>query len=756
LVVHRQPQGSEYAYLIDEIHIVPLSDNIVYNDNIEYPTLNYSHLDNIRHLYNIIGDDMFNNFSVFNNSRRWLYNSKKYPVDSYDHTYELGMKRIRHSRYGKQFSYLTPMWITDNIDDLWFKFMIHDGVECALPYPHTNHNHHHHDFINAGYGVHMTDAVKKYILDYISNADDQVMSMKFGTYEAWIDGVHAPSGTLMHKDIEYTLTTILSREYTMMEFDYILDSAWLTNKMVAKQLLNFNIVFDIEDILPPEYNEYIYNDLFNVDVDIMYSRDGEVLTAEYKDIYSNYEKIPGFVALYNGHIAGGYDDKTNVLDYIQDYDVKDMLYMNKITQPITHWALNENPEYTFNMYNGFSPYRQSSNERGAGMFYNQPDMTLDKYTPISCNILWANIVDYRYSDIGTALALDYEESSPIDITHDIVWHHNIKYNTSNLVNPGFNEFKVDIILVQSIEYVNFEEYDYVDLLQDHCVIVVKEDDDGIKHFIIMADNEGLDCVTFSSLSNTNAIELSNNDDFKFLQSFIRCAEKPYAVTLNSTYELAIAEAPRHIPPTSETDLYIVNEPVTLYRYSGNLMPQFIDPLVEDIPHINRVYHYVQWWKDEDGSIHTDGSTTLTEYNDMLNTRYPAEYPSIGYYALIGDNIDVNTVPDLYKTYDAVEQMYEYWDEFVWFKRSRVKVLKPKVVIRYTVDDASECSEAELDNMFWKELYRYVWPDDVSEDVYIDARRMDILQENYNMTMTFEYTKLNKLNSIDYTLTFELK
>lgn len=745
MIVHAQADGKP---VIDEVHVVPISDNIIYNEDLDWKVLNYSHEDNIRHLYSIIGDDMFRDVKRMNPTNKWLYNDKDYVIDTFDHTYELGIKRMRYSRYNKQFCYFTPLWTTVPLDDLVFLFKIQ-----SREYP---------NFINAGVGVHMTDEVKKYIIDYLSKTNDQVMSMKFGTYEAWIDGIYVPSGTHLHKNIEYTLTNILSKEYTMLEFDYMLASAWINNNMIAKQLVNFNIVFNFEDVLPPEYNEYV-NSSFNLNVDLQckYTDENDhsvTSVADYKDIYSNYERIPGYDVNKDNAYIGGYNSEINVLDYLQDFRIKDLVYSNKITQPVVHWALSDNNDYTFNMYNGFSPYLKvpgGETTQCLGLFYNQPDLTSATYNKLDCNIQWCEVTDLSIYDNASDIIMGDTSrihQTVFDLTSDgIQWHNNIRYNfIKNTYMWGLNTVSVGIYIVGSLDGIGPERGWQMEPdappFDENLKILYRPagtDTDHIEYRIAVTP-DGLNNVTFSSMIgytlNKQSIQLI------VLRDILLCAERMRHIILPRSYEFGLVEAPYHQPAAQELQLYETKTPVHLYRYSGNLLPQFIN-VDEEVRH-NRIYHYVQWSGSDNGDSHDFGEITRSEYNKLLNTGFSPEYPSIGFYAItkddagvIGDELDVNSRPGLYNDFD----------ECTWFKVSKFVSMPPVVYLHTTEPDTK--TEEELENDFWDMLYDYVW---TNYGVGDEERRMGMLKDNYRYTVKFEYAELADIHNIVYDITFTLK
>jgi hypothetical protein len=135
-------------------------------------------------------------------------------------------------------------------------------------------------------------------------------------------------------------------ERPLMETDHIITKSFEDNLLICKQLFNFNICFNIDDILSGGITNILSGD--EVTVSIKAYINGNEL--EKQDFYTEYEYINREV----------YSDvktnkiKANVLDYLNDYKCIDLIDKNKFAQYICHWSLCENPNYIFNVYEGFS------------------------------------------------------------------------------------------------------------------------------------------------------------------------------------------------------------------------------------------------------------------------------------------------------------------------------------------------------------------------------------------------------------------
>ncbi|MBQ1573565.1 MAG: hypothetical protein IIZ78_20775 [Clostridiales bacterium] len=754
LIVNRHEDGLSY---VDDIHVVPVSDNIVFNESNSWATLNYSHTDNIKHLYSIIGNDMFTAPNKYN-TYKWLYNDTHSKMDTYDLTYYMGMKRMRYDRYGKQFSYFCPMWIYPQKDE---RFLLDDSMRFELDVYslHEMEENVVREFSNAIYNVRFTDKTLKYLNDYLSILDDKLLNINFDQYTAYIDGIYTPSGTHLNKDVKYLLTNMLTHERPLMEFDYLIADTFIQNRLIAKQLVNFNFVFNIEDILPPEHNEYMFRDMTVVCKCFAY---GEEVTV--KDIYSNYDFIPAYIinnSTRDSFVNSWFDDDYNVLDYKHDYLCKELVYANKESQPIIHWTLESNPTYTFNMYNGFSPINMSEEGHPLvnGKYFDQPDMTYTEYSPFMCNLLWCKVVDLSSStDPETELQgiREYTEILPEGVTEDTdsIYINNIKYNVGKIYGdlPENKRYKFAIVIVPE----NAAEgplYDngmvYLRIAKSHASTLV------FANLPQTIDGYLTDCTE-------DLIE-----PLTILLKLVSVYEKPWKIRFEDTVTPYYTQGPKANDVSSrEIDFYNDRCAVEIYRYSDSMMPQLINtwtpndikvvPVNEEIPSAkgpitstvertstknmyNFIYRHIQWADNE--QYEDTGDMTTAEYNRLLNTGYLPFYPSIGYYSLIGEKLVVDTVPEFYDD-NFIEQF--------WFDRNRVFNLFYEVVVTDTLP-VTDTNNDEIIEVFWKHLYDTIW----SDGEYAPYK-MNFLKDRYKYAIKFEYASLSDVSNYDFVVTFTLK
>ena len=250
----------------------------------EEQLLNYSHRENIIKFHKQIEGYFYDKYIRSELKHNWPIISEK-PIKSHDDTYMMGCRRSKYySLYGKQFEFLCPVWLeqlrsplrfTIKIKDMNGKLISSRDIDIVKK-GNTNHD----KFVNYLYDY------MKYI-DLIGEGDDHVININLDRRVGDLIGVSVVDGNVYHKDVSFMVENLLSRERPVMESDSMIIDCFQNNKMITKQLFNFNLCFNIEDILPKQISNLISGHKLNIEVVV-----GDV-TGEYPivDFYTNYEYI---------------------------------------------------------------------------------------------------------------------------------------------------------------------------------------------------------------------------------------------------------------------------------------------------------------------------------------------------------------------------------------------------------------------------------------------------------------------------------
>lgn len=724
-----------------DLFVAPLSEQISFIDDRERKFLLSDHTENIKYLYNKIQGDFFVDKSKFNNANHWLYNPE-YLQDTYDHSYQMGARRMRYQRYDKQFSFLCPIWIEseDDLDNLIFKVAVKGDIRQRTSMIQT---------------FCLSDDIKEYLKTYLKGVNSDLFKMSFEHNSIYITGCEVNTGTILTKDVSYTFKNLLKRERPLMEFDNLIVNTFVNNNIIARQLINLNFVFNVEDLMPASISNTTFLNDWNIELDLYKSSKKVPL----KDIWTNYEFISGYtIDRAGGHI----DNNVNVLDYLEDYNCVDMLYSNKVTRPLFHWCMIDNPEFIYNFYNGFSPWCDDG--QCEGMYCNQPDLRNDVFSLAKNNMNWCKIHDLFDATVleeDVAYINRSEENFtkiPInnDNVGDVIWINNNKFDYASFSKDcgvyceGVEHTYVNIVYTnRMMSKTLFEdEYRQMNLPLGDAVYMDNYGNDG--NFIIVYDSKiGEDelqnsiydhYITFAIMQSqedmATAKYIVDNDmtfassaitsQYTIIRNFLKYWIEPYQIVFNQSLLTKPIESP--IKGTKEFSYIKENDNfyTYLYRYDGKLRPIFIDT------HDNKNYvSCVKQWLKKDLN-----SESVQNYNKLLNTGYDPNYPSVGYYALDTETCDIEQWPTLYNHQD-------YKGEVTWFNKNKLMFLPIERTITY-ITDSGPIDENDVWNLLNNEVFGGIdW-----FDAYIKPL--------YEYTLDFDYVNKTSLKDIIYTIKYILK
>jgi len=722
-----------------EVHIVPLNDDITYNEASDRVCLEHSHLDNIKCLYDTIGDDMYSAVGEYT-GMHWIYNSG-HLVDPYSHMFMMGARRMRYQRYNKQFSFLCPLWISEETDPTKLLFELSVRIKgkerdhialCAFP---------------------LSDALCHYMKEYLykssryaepdpTGADpgyqgvsSELFNIKFDPDQAYISGVEVNTGRYAVHDVSYIIPTLLSRQVPMMEFDNMLLANFKENRMIAQQLINLNFVFGPEDI------SFILNEKLEgavVGFTIRTYYDGVELPL--KDLYTNYTDIPIFRSDLNQLSNSG-----NVCDYIGDNKIIDYVYTNKFTQPIFHWSMVENPGYVYNFYDGFAPaFMDTTGQlyRIEGRYYDQADISQTEVTPYNNGSYWCRFTDITGLSAGNIIALidnnlNFYSRLIINMDTRIIYLNNNRYDASRIPEQILNDLigmldgkdlYIGSFLVDTTVYSGAHDREVV---YDDMVLVQfyndTRQDTSLRYYASALTND-------PSASDRNTI-------LDFLRALPDAWIPPYRINFIASTTVSTVPPVSDKHPT-EYNMYKDNTyRGYVLRYTGQLCPLFIDP--DDDTFYNHPYRYIQW------SDITD--TNVQEYSTLLKTGYNPTYPSIGYYAFdVDDPVETDSIirPQWYTS--------SGWEgDVVWKNDSSIMVFPERWVVSVDNYDISQNGMPNEETLFWGALYNHIQEiRGISGQPSQWYKRW--LKELYEVSYRYTYPDDHNVNIISYRAIFTLR
>lgn len=448
--------------LLDEVHVVPLNDSIWYN--CPEDQINYMHSENISMLYKSIQDRFYSSSGCTILGGKYPYYSVDGScADTVDHTYQMGLRRVPISKYGKEFSFLLPMWIDEEcIDRLSFYAIVYpvskyDSDTGVQPTPLTTKK------------LEMSERLSSYLKEWFSGITSDLAYIGIRERKAYIRGVDAENGSTITKDVSSVLDILLDRERPLMETDNIITRQFIENHMISKQLVNFNFLLNMADLFQPSIENTVMWNPVNIVVEARIDNE----PVETKDIYTNYTDIYSYKIsenpIHSGSFVKSRNDGDNieyfnVLDYLDDTNCIDLVHKNKMVQPNFHWSFVDNPRYTWNLYNGFSPIVETEGtvQRVGGRFFGTPDVMSLDYSIYGNGIQWITVIDGTEDAVpGSFIGISMTASSTTRFAPNefgSFWSKGIKYNISDTIERGYDgtdypapaEIRANICFVRDI------------------------------------------------------------------------------------------------------------------------------------------------------------------------------------------------------------------------------------------------------------------------------------------------------------------
>lgn len=854
--------GGDSSIVLDEVHVVPISDRIWYSGS-ENQLIN-RHSDNIRELYFTIQDKFFSSVGDQSLDGYYPYFSVDGSIaDTVDHTYQMGLRRMKRSKYQKDASFLLPMWIDseDYIDRL--EFFVHvDGAGNVEDKPELTSKK-----------FEISPRLRKYLKDYLSGVTSDLMYIGLRESSAYITGLEVDSGTVLTKDISSVIQNLVDREKPILEIDNLLARQLSENKTIARQLMNFNLCFSVSDLFSSIVDPSMHWSKLNIWCEARLKTDSGYEDIPLKDIYSNYTDIYPYKVsndpLKSGNFVvrkteDGEEEKYNVLDYLGDYKNIDLIGVNRMLQPNFHWSFTDNQRYTWNLYNGFSPLVEENGRTNLieGRFFDTPDIMSESYSVYSNNIRWMTVLDGTAQFVpGVFVRMSMNPGSTTRFAPNsfgCCWSKGIKYNIGSTLTDGV-EYQPEDETVEPAKMTSSGIYANLAVVQDtatdhlsknkiYCAVMrrgewsgdQKIDRDYVSIIYIL---DGSDITRYSAIDSmtllgvrkllSGNIELASaleekdvfdpqltgdDQDIKFSKLFVlgeideltqqpvdnltedgnsiksrallglfsKClstVEYPNVVRFDKTLYSGPAASPsiKHmiddgtvdVEYTTETQYYKQDDNFStyLFRYDGNIIPQFIDPELGEIE-TDEGQNGVEWSTAASGAFNNVwrkkqfalmSSTEIEKMNRIAKQRYTPLYPSIGFYYLESEPVSIDRpyVPD------------GYLGEVCWYRSNEIYYVDPSFTIVkdiVVVEESEDTETSRLDESGAEIVYGDVEEKDIKRwfTEYVSQKGVFSTMENpeeliekaiwpmYGYESNWEYANDTEINHYTYTVKFSLK
>lgn len=723
--------------VVSDFHITPISRAVPYNKNANDDLLNYTHSENISSFYKNTSGSFYSIPEEPADTSLWPEISVSRGIENInpDNTYGMGCNRAVYKVYNKQFEFFCPIWL-EHIspeEQLDFQFEIRlskngrvVGTKNLILDINNDKPDYHNRFV-------------RYLNEYLTyinimgDGDDKLLYI--GQRNCLAHGINIVNGKLKECKVNI-LNNMLYREKPLMEDDYIIISSLQNNRLIAKQLFNFNICFNIEDILSGPLCDMVIGKDIYVDVKVgIRGNNNRVLDA--RDFYSDYTNIlckslniPGVSADINDSKLDIEITNNNVshnaLTYLYDTRYIHHVLKNKITQPIIHWSLVGNNDYIFNTYPGFMGVYEDDNSIKHYVPYKYngaPDLVQKEYKQSLNNNGWCNVLQISPACNMSVLInnLDIvvnQYGSAIEVTGEYSWMNNIKYFIKDY-NNRFKTYKF-LQLFDDRKDINNDIYtrEHKKIkIGDKTLIIYKIEKYDIIYIVLHSNDMNL--LTYKSvinIINEHYIELYN-----LINPIIGNPVYPLYMKHYNTLDVTRADSPSS--RSKEID-YIKNsnQGQGVERYIGSIRPMFVD---------NGNYLYYK------PLINNYNQSVFYKYKD---SNYLPKYPSIGFYPYKSIELDYNTNPGNYNTLT----------EYKWYRVNKLINIVPeiKTTLSSVISSGEYVSIKDLIKIFLSDYY--------------NINNNDTINYIYNLYKTessYEYDKIdleNNLHSYKYNIKLTLK
>lgn len=666
---------NEGDLVVSDFHISPISPLIPFNKYAKENLLNYSHQENIKRFYKQIS-------SSFYNQKVNPLLENPYPIMTeyssklYDDTYEMGCRRMSYKLYNRQFEFLCPLWLEklEEGEYLNFELSVYTNMNQESPLSKKN------IIFKPKTGCTFHNKFVEYLnnyLDYVgirNNGVDSVFNIDPISQISVVEGLNVETGMNQVKQLPHLLTNLFSRELPLLEFDNHIIRSLQDNKLITKQLFNFNLCFNPEHLISDHILELMGCEKFTIKLKVAIEKEnGESHPLEICDLYSNYEYIPkkycGSRAIninsdyttddvtetwkrlkYSG-AANGELAEPNVLEYMKDYKCVDYIDKNKITQPIIHWSLYDNNDYIFNVYNGFGGYHITGNntiEYSDHKYDNTPSLRHTEFVASQNSNCWCNSIilnPQMVQDSGTGISNVFRLSHAKNIETyfsdfgEGMWNNGLKREGIEDPVGSSNHYKILIVGHTSNIGWGIENIDLTDVGEPQVGLTFFEDsgntyvlfniwrdslpdvEKAVNGFTLNKAKKALDGLL--KLSDTD--EGTVGDLFDLLDSIkdttklYMCPESLEPRRMDSS---SLQTDEIYYEKSSKPGAYVE-------RYFGKIKPTFIVP--GDIDFNYKYFKVVA----TQNNIHLQN---VKKYNKYIGTPV---YPSIGYFFLDKTSMSYN-------------------------------------------------------------------------------------------------------------------
>lgn len=725
---------------IKDIHITPISSNAPYNKYIDDDVLNYNHIENIKTFYKKTSGSFYKTF--INPALNNLYPlPDEYNKESKETTYEMGCRRKSNQLYDKQFEFLCPVWLEQisEFEDLSFEIQIKTSPTAQ-------------NIITKK--IVFEGKLAKYFDDYtklLGLYDGYDWVFNISKQNCIVSGVDVKNGTCKELRLSNFYNDLLYRERPLLEVNNLIINELNKHNLITRQLFNFNLCFNISDIL----GFYTFNQLkdYPLYINVVVCINDKPL--DLRDIFSNHEYIDKPISeiptlsINNGEISISEERSgINVLDYLNDNKHIDLVDKNKILQNTCHWEYSNIKGSIFNLYDGFcGVFKAIDNTEATPQqfkYYNSK-----YYNGFSTDLNMTNINEIGYPYWCNAYKVQNLYEILCDMIDDTSRYQNLfsTFSQNCVVNninyhvPTEDMHNIDVVMLQT----DFDLISEDDLLQlntkitemhvngvrkwhaypDQNITTIKnygygilcsdiESDINIKRerkIIILVDinNDKLNNFLYRNLMNLYASTSTETDKtntffgsdlFKDLCEYLSTANRSGFEIVQFSNRLTKKLANSPSISSKEIEYFKINTPhinkSAITRSFGKIKPYFIKN--------NEVYKNYTYSKMKYKELELQPQAMYKIYSRTL---YEPRFPSIEYFAFKCE--DTN--------YDDLGKIDTNVAEFHNYTINKILHLEPILEKIFTSSQDDNNAEENLINQCIKDKYKVLLSSITGEKYY---------------------------------------
>ena len=746
---------------VTKFNLTPISDNakLSYNDfNNTYSIYNTTHEQNIKKYYNanknIFYDECLPSEFVASNAHRPIVTTTDTKPKLYCDTYNMGCKRSRYNKYKKQFEFFCPLWLENVREFIKFTISVTNhktGAVIAAKTLELNLS----DIENSTVYTYHNKFVE-YLNNYLKNiytksndnlsTFDNVIDISFGKTgkkrSSKLYGIDVSTGNVMinGKELETSdnsfIATLKTLELPKINVDNFIIQAFKTHTMICKQLHNFNLCFNIDDIIPDYLIDSFKCKNVNVTVDV--NVDGAVL--DKVDFYTEYN----FIKRQSSFDVE--DPNINVYEYLRDYAYIGNICLNKFGQNICHWSLCDNNDYIFNFYNGFAGivknYRDDEPYNFNDCQYKlTPNISISDHR-IPGTVGWVNTFSLnKWSDFYKYIknTNKYKNTCTAFGNSKIAYINNLKYTnvSETLQNKYIVCLYVDKKLLAQITNTYTSTNKCIELVDNSLYAMYIND-------LLIFISVNLDQLTFNKIktdlgcyveshNSQTALGDNSDDNFKTLYELIyalhttmRSVVEPSAIDYTYVTSLVLADGPFSGLPniyTNEIDYNILpnDRQFCVYRYDGKIKPTFVKET-------STMYY-------KDHILYND--LPSSKYSNYAKTKYEMIYPSLnycGFNKICGNEWTREQLPMVETSLSENEYLLSDKLEYSWYNNNKCMVLNPTISFNCDFESTTDFNENINDVILTKLSEAY----NVNDNDLISYIK-DLYTYTYTYVITSDYT-----------------